>query len=122
MDAIALSKHASGLPAYVCARLRDDLAALNEKRHQQAQRALEAAASQLKRAGWTTEVEIRKGPALTGLLTAARVHGADVLVLGAHDERSRSLVPRQRGGGRPEPVGQARSARALNRSYFISGS
>jgi nucleotide-binding universal stress UspA family protein len=83
MDDIELPRRASRLPASLRAQLRADLAAMDEKQRQQAQQALKAAARELQRAGWTTEEEIRKGPALASLLNAARSHRADVLVLGA---------------------------------------
>jgi nucleotide-binding universal stress UspA family protein len=83
MDLIKLPRNASRLPASVRSNLRGDLVALNKERYEQAQRALETAASQLKRTGWTTEEEIRKGPPLEGLLAAAKAHRADILVVGA---------------------------------------
>jgi nucleotide-binding universal stress UspA family protein len=80
---VELPKRASRLPRFMRTKLRGDVAALNEKREQQAQRASNAAARQLQRAGWKSEQEVCKGPAIQGLLDAARLHRADVLVLGA---------------------------------------
>ena len=51
-DAVELPRRASRLPASVRAKLRGEVAALNERQKQQAQRALGAAADRLQRAGW----------------------------------------------------------------------
>jgi nucleotide-binding universal stress UspA family protein len=82
-DVVELPKSVSRLPTSMRTKLRADVAALNEKQQRRAQRALDAAASSLRRAGWKSEQEIRKGPAVEALLGAARLHRADVLVLGA---------------------------------------
>lgn len=71
------------LPAAVRGRIQYATATLNQERHQQAQRAVDAGIARLKRAGWPATSDIRVGAPLASLLSAAYDHRADVLVLGA---------------------------------------
>lgn len=85
IDLIRLPPRAARLSTALRVKLRSDIAVLNAERRKQAQAALADAAARLKSMGWATETEVRTGPPLIGLLSAARAHGADVLVLGARE-------------------------------------
>jgi nucleotide-binding universal stress UspA family protein len=85
IDLTRLPPRAARLPTALRVKLRSDVAALNAERRKQAQAALADAAARLKSTGWATETEVRTGAPLVGLLSAARAHGADVLVLGARE-------------------------------------
>jgi nucleotide-binding universal stress UspA family protein len=84
---IRLPPRAARLPTALRVRLRSDVAVLNAERREQAQAALADAAARLKSMGWAVDTEVRTGPPLIGLLSAARAHRADVLVLGARETR-----------------------------------
>jgi nucleotide-binding universal stress UspA family protein len=85
IDLIRLPPRAARLPTALRVKLRSDIAVLNAERRKQAHAALADAAARLKSMGWATETEVRTGPPLIGLLSAARAHDADVLVLGARE-------------------------------------
>lgn len=80
-----LPARATRLPAGIRATVRSEIAALNSQRHEEAQAALQTAAARLKNMGWNTETEVRSGSPLPALLSAARAHRADVLVVGARE-------------------------------------
>jgi nucleotide-binding universal stress UspA family protein len=82
---ISVPPRTSRLPARLRAGIRSDIAAMNTRRRKQAKAATSAAASRLKEAGWTTEIDIRTGSALEAVLKAVRQYGADVLVIGARE-------------------------------------
>jgi nucleotide-binding universal stress UspA family protein len=82
---ISVPPRTSRLPARLRAAIRNDIAAINARRRNRAKAATSAAASRLKEAGWTTEMDIRTDSALEGILNAVRRHGADVLVIGARE-------------------------------------
>lgn len=73
------------LPAAVRSAVRSRIAALNAELLEKAKAALETAATRLRDAGWNTGTELLTGSPLPALLTAARVHEADVLVVGARE-------------------------------------
>jgi nucleotide-binding universal stress UspA family protein len=87
IELIRLPPRAARLPTALRVRLRSDVAVLNAERREQAQAALADAAARLKSMGWAVDTEVRTGPPLIGLLSAARAHRADVLVLGARETR-----------------------------------
>jgi nucleotide-binding universal stress UspA family protein len=94
IEPIELPARATRLPAAVRARVDIDMAALNAERQTQAQASLKSAAAHLTSRGWVTKTEVRTGSPLVGLLSAAREHRADVLVVGARQTRglSRALL------------------------------
>jgi nucleotide-binding universal stress UspA family protein len=76
---------AARLPAAVRATIRNRIAELEAERRAEAAAALETAAAQLEAMGWNTATELLNGSSLAALLTASRVHRADVLVVGARE-------------------------------------
>jgi nucleotide-binding universal stress UspA family protein len=84
--AIPLPGRAARLPAAVRATIRSRIAELEAERRAQATAALETAAAQLEAMGWSTETELLNGSPLAALLTAAGVHRADMLVVGAREK------------------------------------
>ena len=81
-----LPGRAARLPAAVRATIRSRIAELDGERRAQAMAAMETAAAQLEAMGWSTETELVNGSPLSALLTAARVHRADMLVVGAREK------------------------------------
>ncbi|MGZ8202328.1 MAG: universal stress protein [Burkholderiales bacterium] len=71
------------LPASSRAFIRRQVKAFAEERTGLAQAALAAGVARLRDCGWTAKGELRVGAPLKRLLSAARDHDADVLVLGA---------------------------------------
>ena len=80
-----LPPRASRLPANIRSSVRSEIEALNAKRDTEAEAALQTAAARLRAAGWTVRTEVRTGVPLDSLLSAARAHRADVLVVGARE-------------------------------------
>ena len=80
------------LPGGIRGTLRREVAALNAERIAKAERDVEKAASQLRRAGWRVRTSVRSGEPLTELLATAAETKAHVLVVGARGARGLSRV------------------------------
>ena len=80
-----LAGRAARLPAAVRSTVRSRIAAVNAERLEKALATLETAATRLRNRGWNTETELLSGSPLPALLTAARVHDGDVLIVGARE-------------------------------------
>jgi nucleotide-binding universal stress UspA family protein len=80
------------LPGNIPGRLRREVAALSAERLAKAERDVEKAASQLRRAGWRVRTSVRSGAPLNELLATVAVTRAHVLVVGARGVRGLSRV------------------------------
>lgn len=70
-------------PASMRARLRAEVATINEDSHRKGLAIATAGAARLERAGWKVQIDVRAGAPLASLLKAFGEHGGQVLVLGA---------------------------------------
>ena len=78
---------AGRLPSWLRTIVLSELAATNAALVREARRDVDAAASRLRRGGWTVRAEVRTGTPLAGLLEMVDRTNADLLVVGARAAR-----------------------------------
>ena len=83
VEPVIVPPSARPFPSSARARIRLEVAALNQERYQQAQATVATGAARLDRSGWTAKGEVRVGAPLASLLKAVAEHRGDLLVLGA---------------------------------------
>ena len=83
VEPLSLPTSGARFPAAMRARLRAEVAAINETNHQKGLATVTTGAVRLERAGWKVETDVRSGAPLASLLKALGEHGGQVLVMGA---------------------------------------